>query len=226
MELETSKKLIIKSIETINKLKTEKNSNNNIKNTEINKLSWKDAKSGKINSDELKKLMYLLIEADDYLYKTAPTHYLTDEEAKEFCKLLFKSKNHIDNLLNNFGYSITTNNFNIDLNTLYIVGNKKTVKILKDIEPNINIISTEGVLEPEDMKKINPKINDKALLGIEKKCNITKNQINKLIDIVKPLNGVVVIVDENNIADELIYNSAKKYWNASKINIETILEGI
>lgn len=60
-------------------------------------------------------------------------------------------------------------------------------------------------------------------MELKKKCNIVKNQINDLINKVNP-STVVVVVDKNNNADELIYNSAKKHWNAIKIDIETILD--
>lgn len=119
--------------------------------------------------ENLKKMMYSAIEADDYLGKTAPTHKLNKEQAEEFCKILFQTKKHIDKILKEFGFEITEGAPKLNENSLYIVGNKKTLKNLKNIEPNLNIISTEGVLEPEDMKIINPKINDKALIGIEKK---------------------------------------------------------
>ncbi|ABR56428.1 conserved hypothetical protein [Methanococcus aeolicus Nankai-3] len=221
-ELNNSKILLKKAVGTISKIEKSKPITTATPQL-INEKSWKDAEPGVINSGELKKMMYSAIEADDYLGKTAPTHKLNKEQAEEFCKILFQTKKHIDKILKEFGFEITEGAPKLNENSLYIVGNKKTLKNLKNIEPNLNIISTEGVLEPEDMKIINPKINDKALIGIEKKCNIVKNQINDLINKVNP-STVVVVVDKNNNADELIYNSAKKHWNAIKIDIETILD--
>ena len=221
-ELTNSKILLKKAVDTISKIEKSKPTTTTA-TPQFNEKSWKDAESGVINSEELKKMIYSAIEADDYLVKTAPTHKLNKEQAEEFCKILFHAKKHIDNILKEFGFEVSSGAPKLNINSLYIVGNKKTLKNLKNIEPDLNIISTEGVLEPEDMKIINPKINDKALIGIEKKCNIIKNQINNLINKVNP-STVVVVVDKNNNADELIYNSAKKHWNAIKIDIETILD--
>ncbi|MBA2840001.1 hypothetical protein HNP87_000513 [Methanococcus maripaludis] len=217
-ETQYSKELIKKAVETISKAKAVSATQNFEKNE--NKKTFSDAKSGKIDTIEFKKAVHSLFEADEYLYKYAPNHDLDEEKAKEFSKLLFDAQKHINNVLGGFGFDFET--VALDGQALYIVSNKKVLKSLKDINPDLNIISTEGVLEIEDMKVVNPKIPEKALLGIEKKCKITKEQISKVISNISP-SKVVVLVKDGDIADELIYERAKELYNAEKLNADEIL---
>ncbi|AEH06071.1 DUF2100 domain-containing protein [Methanothermococcus okinawensis] len=221
--LNDSKILIKKAVNTIDKLDYELKLKNNTKTKTISEsksISYKDAKSGTINVDEFKKAVYAIIEADDYLYKKAPLHNLNDDEAKMFCKLVFQTQKHLNNVLKAFGFEFEEG-AQLDESALYIVSNKKLLKNLKNKMPNLNIISTEGILEAEDMKVINPNMPEGALKGIEKKCNITKEQITKLINKLNP-SKVIVIVDDSNKADELIYIRAKELYGAEKISIDDI----
>jgi len=217
-ETQYSKELIKKAVETISKTKAVATTQNPSQNND--KKTFTDAKAGKIDSSEFKKAVHSLIEADEYLYKYAPNHDLDEEKAKEFSKLLFEAQKHINNVLGGFGFEFET--VSLDGQALYIVSNKKVLKSLKDINPDLNIISTEGVLEIEDMKVVNPKIPEKALLGIEKKCKITKEQISKVISNISP-SKVVVLVKNGDVADELIYKRAKELYNAEKLNADEIL---
>ncbi|HIP15972.1 MAG TPA: DUF2100 domain-containing protein [Methanothermococcus okinawensis] len=214
--MEDSKLLIKKAISTIHTLNTGGRSVPVVESL----VSYKDAKSGKINVKEFKNAMYTLIEADDFLYRKAPHHKLDESEAKEFCKLIFKCKRHLDKVLEEFGFKFQEE-VKLRGDVLYIVSSKKLLRSLKSKMPEINVVSTDGVLHPEDIKVIRPDINEKALKGISKKCEIVKNQINKLIDTLKP-REVVVIVDENNKGDQLVYLRAKELYGAKKINIEDL----
>jgi hypothetical protein len=221
--IDDSKILIKKAVATISKLDEESSKLKNAKPHKIaesKNITYKDAKSGNINVAEFKKAFYALIEADDYLYKKAPLHNLNDDEAKIFCKLILQTQKHLNNVLKEFGFEFE-GGAQLDESALYIVSNKKLLKNLKNKMPNLNVISTEGVLEAEDMKVINPNMPEKALKGIEKKCGIIKEQINKLINKLNP-SKVIVIMDENNKADELIYLRAKELYGAEKISIDDI----
>ena len=217
---ENSKILIKRAIDAISKMDEASLKNTKYKSTASKSITYKDAKSGNIDINEFKKAMYALIEADDYLYKKAPHHELNDDEAKLFCKLTLQTQKHLNNVLKGFGFEFEESI--LDINALYIVSNKKLLKNLKNKEPNLNIISTEGVLEPEDMKVVNPKIPEKALKGIEKKCNIVKEQISKLINNINP-SKVIVVVDEGNKGDELIYMRAKELYGAEKVYIDELI---
>ncbi|AEF96967.1 DUF2100 domain-containing protein [Methanotorris igneus] len=212
--VEDSKNLIIKAISTISEIERMGKPSADSKT-----ISYKDAKAGKINVDEFKKAIYALIEADEFLYKKAPLHELNEEEAKEFCRLILKAERHLNNVLKDFGFEFEEKE--IDKNALYIVSNKKLFRKLKDKNPDLNVICTEGMLDIEDMKTINPNIPEKALEGIKKKIEITKNNIAKRIEKTKPSKVVVVVEDK---ADELIYNRAKELYNADKIDVNELLE--
>ncbi|MBP2143494.1 hypothetical protein J2127_000649 [Methanococcus voltae] len=246
-QLRNSQELLKKSIESISKLEQEKlieikkqgtgnkngaenGDNANTKNAE---KTHKDAKAGIINIVELKKAAYDLIEADEYVYKKAPNHELTKEEAEEFTKIILGAQKSLNNILEGFGFEQEKTIINLDSEALYLVSNKKLIKILNEIneeankamgitlKTNLNIISTEGVLEPEDMLIINPKMPEKALKGIEKKCSITKENIQKIIDNKKPTK-VFVVVKEGDKADELILNRAEALYDAKKLPLEEL----
>lgn len=218
--LENAKKLIEKGIGKIAKLENPSNNGKKVVVENPFNLSYTNAKSGRINVKELKESIYLLIECDDYLYRTAPHHQLDDKEAQKFCKLIIQCRKHLDNILKDFGYDIPVSSLKTDV--LYIVSSNKLLKSLKNKNPSLNIISTEGPLEPEDMKIINPKIPDKSLEGIRKKCSIKKEEIEKLIKKLNP-SEIIVIVEEGNIGDELVYKRSKELYGAKKMDIEDIL---
>ena len=214
--MEDSKALIKKAISTIHTLSTQGRNTQEVKSS----VSYRDAKGGRIDVGEFKSAIYTLIEADDYLYRKAPHHKLDEEEAKEFCRLIFKCKKHLDKVLEGFGFKFHGEG-KLRGDVLYIVSSKKLLRSLKSKMPEINVISTDGVLHPEDMKLIRPDISEKALKGISKKCEIVRREIERLIDKLKP-SEVVVIVDEKNRGDHLVYLRARELYGAKKMDIEEL----
>ncbi|WP_423793150.1 DUF2100 domain-containing protein [Methanocaldococcus indicus] len=200
------KELIKKGIETITKLKK-------MKRVETKKISYKDAKPGKIDINEFRNAIYSLLEADDYLYKKAPNHYLNEDEAKEFCKLIIKSINSLNKLLSNFGYHYEKKELN--KNALYIVSSKKLFRKLKN--KGLYVVSTDGFLDIEDYKSIIK--DEKALLGIKKKIEITKKNIEKFIKKINPEKIYFVVSDEDDLK---VYRRAKELYNAEKVDIDDI----
>ncbi|AIJ06343.1 hypothetical protein JH146_1501 [Methanocaldococcus bathoardescens] len=213
MRVEYSKDLIRKGISTISQLKKAK-----IKTEKVDKkISYKDAKPGKINVEEFKKAVYLLIEADDFLYKKAPKHELNEEEAKEFCKLIIKCQEHLNKVLANFGFEFEEKEISED--ALYIVSNKKLFKKLKNKNPNLKVVCTEGMLDIEDMRAIG--IPEKALEGLKKKVEIARKNVERFIEKYK-LKKIFVVVEDDK--DELLYLRAKQLYNAEKLNADEILD--
>jgi len=213
MRVEYSKDLIRKGISTISQLKKTK-----VKTEKVDKkISYKDAKPGKINVEEFKKAVYLLIEADDFLYKKAPKHELNEEEAKEFCKLIIKCQEHLNKVLANFGFEFEEKEISED--ALYIVSNKKLFKKLKNKNPNLKVVCTEGMLDIEDMRAIG--IPEKALEGLKKKVEIARKNVERFIEKYK-LKKIFVVVEDDK--DELLYLRAKQLYNAEKLNADEILD--
>lgn len=184
-----------------------------MKRVETKKISYKDAKPGKIDINEFRNAIYSLLEADDYLYKKAPNHYLNEDEAKEFCKLIIKSINSLNKLLSNFGYHYEKKELN--KNALYIVSSKKLFRKLKN--KGLYVVSTDGFLDIEDYKSIIK--DEKALLGIKKKIEITKKNIEKFIKKINPEKIYFVVSDEDDLK---VYRRAKELYNAEKVDIDDI----
>jgi hypothetical protein len=213
MRTEYSKDLIRKGISTISQLKKAK-----VKVEKADKkISYKDAKPGKIDVSEFKKAVYLLIEADDFLYKKAPKHELNEEEAKEFCKLIIKCQEHLNKVLSNFGFEFEEKEISED--ALYIVSNKKLFRKLKNKNPNLKVVCTEGMLDIEDMKAIG--VPEKALEGLKKKVEIARKNVERFIEKYKP-EKIFVVVEDNK--DELLYLRAKNLYNAEKLDADEILD--
>ena len=215
MRTEYSKYLIRKGIYTISQLRKSKIKVE--KYDKCKKISYKDAKPGKIDVSEFKKAVYLLIEADDFLYKKAPKHELNEEEAKDFCKLIIKCQEHLNRVLSNFGFEFEEKEINE--NALYIVSNKKLFKKLKNKNPNLKVVCTEGMLDIEDMKAIG--VPEKALEGLKKKVEIARKNVERFIEKYKPEKIFVVVGDDK---DELLYLRAKNLYNAEKLDADEILD--
>ncbi|ACX73112.1 Protein of unknown function DUF2100 [Methanocaldococcus vulcanius M7] len=217
MREEQSKELIRKGISTITRLKRSGQEKIKVEKSDKKTISYKDAKPGKIDINEFKKAVYLLLEADDYLYKKAPKHELDEKESKEFCKLIIKCQNHLNKILSNFGFEIEEKD--IDEDALYIVSNKKLFKKLKNKNPNLKVVCTEGMLDIEDMKKIG--VPENALVGLKKKIELARKNIERFIEKYKPEKILVVIEDKK---DELLYIRAKELYNAEKIDVDELLD--
>ncbi|ADG13753.1 Protein of unknown function DUF2100 [Methanocaldococcus infernus ME] len=202
------KSLIKKGIETITLLSRRK--------VTEERRSYNEARAGTINTEEFKKAIHYLIEADSYLYKKSPKFYLNDEEAKEFCKLIFKAKDSLDKVLSNFGFSFYKEE-ELDESSLYIVSNRKLFKKLKSKNKNLKVVCTEGLLDIEDFKKIG--VPESALKSLEKKVEMAKKNIERFIEKYKPNKIYVVVEDEK---DNLLFERAKKLYNAEKVEIDEL----
>ncbi len=178
---------------------------------EEKKFSYKDAKPGKINVKAFKEAVYLLLEADDWLYKKAPNHYLNENEAKEFCKIIIKSINKLNEVLEEFGYKVEKKK-EMEKSALYIVTNKKLFRKLKSL--GYRVVSTDGYLDINDYKG---RVPENALKGLEKKINIVKENIKKQIQKIKPSKIYVVVADEEDLK---VYKKAKELYNAEKVDID------
>ncbi|WP_017981140.1 DUF2100 domain-containing protein [Methanocaldococcus villosus] len=198
------KELLRKGIETISKLRK-----GSVERKEV------IITSGHIDVENFKKAIYYLLEADEFLYKKAPKHYLNENEAKLFCKLLIKCKESLDRVLKNFGFEIEEKEVNE--NALYIVYSRKLFKKLKNKYPNLAVVCTESFLDINDFKGLVP---ENALNGLKKKVELAKKNIEKQIKNLKPKKIYVVIEDEK---DEKLYLKAKDLYNAERIDVDDLL---
>ena len=187
-------------------------SNKKTKNTRL-----KEAESGvidiKLHEDALKKL----IECEEFVYTSLPTHELTKKEAIKYTQILIKIRENINQQLTNFKV-IEEEVEEIDLNKLtseilFITTKNNFKKILKKIGIDVkNIVVADMPLVIEDMKKINPQIPEPALKGIEVKIKHIHNDINKKIEILKP--SKIIVLGEKDINGELLSKRSKELFNA------------
>jgi hypothetical protein len=191
----------------------------------------KTPKEGFINVDIFEKIFNQLIEAEEFIYSSRPTHKLDLESAEVFTGKIIAARNEIDEILSDFGV-IEKNNSEEDINEyskdLLILTTKNSFKktITKfGVDPQRIVVA--GVpLDPEDMKILNPKIPEAALESIEKKIKHVKNDIERKMEQFN-LKNIIVLV-ENDKPGEVLGKRAKDLYNArliSKDNLKDITVG-
>lgn len=178
---------------------------------------FKNPGAGTINADIFGKIMDELIEAEEFIYSSRPSHKLDEDEAKQFCNKIISVRNNLDEILADFGVlekeTIEEEIKKFSENILIITSksNFKKVFLKFGVDPQ-NIIVAGVPLEVEDMKILNPKIPDAALAGISKKIEHVKNDIKRKIDSLN-LNKIIVIV-EGDQAGKILGKRSKEHYDA------------
>ncbi|MDO8869165.1 MAG: DUF2100 domain-containing protein [Methanobacteriaceae archaeon] len=188
----------------------------------------KEPREGIINVQVFEKALKDLIEAEDFIYSSLPSHKLNLEDSKLFAGKMLDARAKINEILADFGVleKVKTENKISDLSKgLLIVTTKNNFKkALVKLGIDVQQIIVAGVpLEVSDMKEINPKIPEAALQGISKKIEHTKNDINRKIENMG-LKKVLVIA-EPDINGEILGKRSKELYNAH-INLESNLKDI
>ena len=188
----------------------------------------KTPKEGFIKVDIFEKIFDQLLEAEEFIYSSRPTHKLDLERAEIFTGKLIAARNEIDEILSDFGV-IEKNNPEEDIKEyskdLLILTTKNSLKkIITKFGVDPQRIIVAGVpLDPEDMKILNPQIPDTAFEPIKKKIKHVKNDIERKMDQFK-LKSIIVLV-ENDKPGEILGKRAEKLYNArliSKDNLKDI----
>ncbi len=133
----------------------------------------KTPREGTINSLTYAEIMKSIIETEEFIYSSRPTHKLLQEDAEEFCGRLVDIRNKIDDILVEFG---VLEKEDVEekvgkLSERFIIltskGNFKKIITRWGVEPQRIVVA--GVpLEAEDMRILNPKIPETALEPIKK----------------------------------------------------------
>jgi hypothetical protein len=185
-----------------------------------NKDSFNEPKEGIIDSQLLADVINLLIESDEYVYQSRPDHKLTKDEAKTFCNHVLTIRSKIDVLLSDFGV-IEIENLEEDVKKLsenYIFlttkGDIKKSIVKLGVDPQRIIVA--GVpLELDDMKKLNPKIPEKALEPVKKKINRVKEDIERKKSVFNTESILVTVTGD--LAGQILSERAEEFYNARKI---------
>jgi hypothetical protein len=172
---------------------------------------------GTIDSVAYAEIINNIIETEEFIYSSRPSHKLLQEDAEEFCNHLIVIRNKIDDILVEFGV-LEKENVEEEVKRLsekFILlttkGNFKKILTRWGVEP-LRIVVAGVPLEAEDMRILNPKIPDTALGPIKKKISHVKNDINRKMEQFDVQEILVVV--ENDKSGEILAKRAEDLYGA------------
>lgn len=185
----------------------------------------KKAKEGKINVDLFEKALHGLMDAEEFIYSSRPSHQLNENEAKLFCDRLLNVRDLVDGILAEFGVvekeDLKDEIRELSKNFLILTSKSSFKKTITKFGIQSQQIIVSGVpLNVGDMKIINPKIPDTALESIKKKIEHVKNDIKRKMDHLK-LNEILVIVERDK-AGKLLGERAKNLYDAQVMMVDDL----
>jgi len=191
--------------------------------TAVQKL--KTPQKGIINADIYTKSLNELIEAEEFIYSSRPSHELNEEEAKQFCNKILCVRSKLDEILADFGViekeSVEEEIKKLSEDILILTSKNNFKKVFAKFGVDSQKIVVAGVpLEASDMKILNPKIPDAALAGISKKIEHVKNDIERKIESLN-LKKILVIV-ESDKAGEILGKRSREIYNAEVIFLDNL----
>lgn len=180
----------------------------------------KSPKEGTINVQVFGKILNHLFEAEEFIYTSRPSHELDLETATLFAGKIIKARTEIDEILSDFGVIVRTDSekdikeYSKDLLILTTKNSFKKTITKFGVDPQRIVVA--GVpLDSEDMRLLNPKIPEVALIPIKKKITHVKNDIERKMEQFK-LKNIIVLV-ENDKPGELLGKRAETLYNAQTI---------
>ncbi|HML04192.1 MAG TPA: DUF2100 domain-containing protein [Methanobacterium sp.] len=191
--------------------------------TAVQKL--KTPQKGIINADIYTQSLNELIEAEEFVYSSRPSHELNEEEAKQFCNKILSVRSKLDEILADFGViekeSVEEEIKKLSEDILILTSKNNFKKVFAKFGVDSQKIVVAGVpLEASDMKILNPKIPDAALAGISKKIEHVKNDIERKIESLN-LKKILVIV-ESDKAGEILGKRSREIYNAEVIFLDNL----
>jgi len=178
---------------------------------------------GKIDFITFGGIIDNIIDLEEFLYTSRPTHVLDEENARIFCDRIIAVRDKIDDILADFGVidKIDVEDEIKSLSGEYLILTTKSSfkKALTKLAVNPQRIVVAGVpLQIEDMKEINPQIPDNALQSIKKKISHVKNDIERKKDQFA-VEKVIVLVEKDKTG-QILAKRAEKLYNAKIISFE------
>jgi hypothetical protein len=186
---------------------------------------FKTPKEGNIDVKLFGEILDELIEAEEFIYSSRPSHKLNEQDASLFCDKILSVRGKLDNILMNFGViekeSIEEEIKKLSEGILILTSKGNFRKMISKFGVDSQQILVAGVpLEVEDMKIINPKIPEAALGAISKKIEHVKNDINRKMNSFN-LEKILVII-ESDKASELLGKRAEEIYNADVITLNNL----
>jgi len=185
---------------------------------------FKKPQEGIIDTKLFGEILNEMMDLEDYLLDSRPTHYLKKDEAQEFCEQIISIRKQLDSILGDFGV-LEKADAEGDIKTLsdkYLILTTKSnfKKVLTKFTVDPQKIVVAGVpLEIDDMKRLNPNLPDAALKSIEKKISHVKNDITRKKEQFN-LENVLVIVEDDE-SGELLAERVRELYNAQTITLES-----
>jgi hypothetical protein len=186
---------------------------------------FKTPKEGNIEVKLFGEILDELIEAEEFIYSSRPSHKLNEHDSSLFCDKILSVRGKLDNILMNFGViekeSIEEEIKKLSEGILILTSKGNFRKMISKFGVDSQQILVAGVpLEVEDMKIINPKIPEAALGAISKKIEHVKNDINRKMNSFN-LEKILVII-ESDKASELLGKRAEEIYNADVITLNNL----
>lgn len=188
---------------------------------------FKIPQEGKINADLFGEIINELIDSEEFIYSSRPSHKLNNENAKLFIDKILSVRSKLDLILADFGViekeSVEEEIKKISENILILTTKNNFKKVFTKFGIDAQNVIVAGVpLEVEDMKILNPKIPDAALKGISKKIKHVKNDVARKMESLN-LDKILVIVEADK-AGEVLVNRAKELYNANAVTLDNLKE--
>jgi hypothetical protein len=188
-------------------------------------VKFRTPKEGKINSELFGKTLNQLIEAEEFIYTSRPSHVLNEEDAQRFCSKIIDVRKNLDDMLADFGVIEREDQEDeikkLSENFLIITTKSNFKKALTKLGVDAQHIIVAGVpLQAEDMKLINPKIPDAALKSVGKKIEHAKNDIKRKTEQFNP--SEILVVVEMDKTGEVLGKRAHEIYGARTITIENL----
>lgn len=186
---------------------------------------FKTPKEGNIDTSLFEEILDEIIESEEFIYSSRPSHKLNESDAKLFCDKLLRVRNKIDSMLMNFGVlekeSVEEEIKKLSEGFLLLTSKGNFKKMISKFGVDAQQILVAGVpLQIEDMKIINPKIPEAALGAISKKIEHVKNDIDRKMSSLN-LEKILVIV-ESDKAGELLGKRAGEIYNANVVTSDNL----
>lgn len=193
--------------------------------SKIYQSNFKKAHEGKINPQIIGEIINEMMDLEDFIYTSRPTHFLKQEDAQDCCNKIILIRNKLDKILADFGV-IEQLNVEKEIKSLsseYLIlttkSNYKKALIKLSVDPRRIIVA--GVpLHADDMRKINPHLPDSALKSIEKKIKHVKNDIKRKKEQFKI--GKVLVVAEKDKTGEMLFKRAEELYEAKNISVKSL----
>jgi hypothetical protein len=185
----------------------------------------KAARDGVINSQIFSDVLNEMIDLEDFIYSSRPTHFLNRREAQEFSDRIVEIRNKLDDILADFGVieklNVEEEIKSLSLEYLILTTKSNFKKVLTRISVDPQRIVVAGVpLHIEDMKQINPHLPENALNSIEKKISHVKSDIDRKMGQFE-IEEVLVVV-EGDKTGEILAKRAEEFYNAHIITVESL----